>query len=938
MNKIATTIIALFAIISFSFQGKAQDEVLIIYNNSWGTNGTFNCVQDYAGANGNFTLCGMPSGALVAAPPCVANLCTYDVIMVQATYSSLNPAFIAQLITYLQCGGNLYFQNDVGSGSQAQAEQNMNDLLAAIGQPPIVLGVNSGTFPNQQPIINTGTSGLTNLCTITPLHYASGGVLSGAGLANAATVDISIGTIAAFWQTGFGGVLGLGGEFYTSGNWAGTCLPGSGEMVWNFLTTINPGCLTINADFTPSSFNICENETISYTDASVSDSIVQWDWVFNGGSPATSNVQNPAGISYANAGTYDVTLTITDSSGVTDDTTMQIVVTQCDPTADFNVPDTTCLGTAVTVADMSTTPSGAIIAWDWDLTGGNPAASNLQNPGNIMYNAPGNYDITLTVTNASGSDDTTISIVIVDCSPPVASFSIPDDTICINECFTPTDLSTAVSPITNWDWTFASGAPAISNVQNPGNICYLAAGTYDLTLSVTNDYGVDDTTMAVVVIDCGPPAAIFSIPSDTICFNDCFTPIDQSTSTLPLDTWAWTFNGGVPGTSTSQNPGNICYPNPGLYDITLSVTDTSGTADDTTIQIFVENCLPPVASFSAPDTVCAGIAFNVNDLSTSVTPILNWDWSITGGIPATSIVQNPGNIIYPLPGTYDITLTVTNVVGNDDTTITIVVVDCGPPLALFTIPGDTLCPGECVTPVEMSTSESPIISWHWDFGSGNPSSSDLQNPGTVCFPMSGNHPITLTVSNVNGSHDTTFYVVVQAPPSASFAINPQNPVADETVNFIDHSTGAVTWFWNIDGVNYLDQNPSISFPETGTYPVTLTVTSSAGCIDTLTKSFSIAEELIYYVPNAFTPDGDEFNQTFKPIFYSGFDPFDYNFTIFNRWGEVVFETNDPDIGWDGSFKGGNELVQDGVYTWRIEFKLLVNDERRVINGHVTILR
>lgn len=1023
MNKIATALITFISILCFSFQGTAQDEVLIIYNSSWGANGTFNCVQDYAGTNGNFTLCPMPNGALVAAPACVNSLCTYDVIMVQATYSSLNAAFINQLIAYLQCGGNLFFQNDVGSGSQAQAQQNMNDLLAAIGQAPIILGANLGTFPNQQPIINTGTSGLTNLCTISPLHYASGGVLSGAGLANAATVDISIGTIAAFWQTGFGGVLGLGGEFYTSGNWAGTCLPGSGEMVWNFMTTVNPGCLTILADFTPSSFSICENETLDMIDASVSDSIIAWDWVFAGGVPGTSTLQNPVGISYANAGTYDITLTITDSSGVTDDTTLQIVVAACNPTADFAVIDTICAGTPFTVTDASTSPSG-ILTWDWVMTGGTPAASILQNPGNIAYNLPGSYDITLTVTDATGSDDTTLTVVVIDCSPPIASFSIPNDTICLSECFTPTDLSTFTLPLTNWDWSFAGGSPAISNTQNPGNICFANAGVYDLTLivtdsmgstddttiqvfvqdcsptasfnvidticmnaplnvndmsfslmgiqtwdwtftggtpgtsnlqapgnitysaigtyninlSVSNAFGVDDTTISIVVIDCGPPTSVFSIPNDTICFNDCFTPTDLSFSVFPIDTWAWTFTGGVPATSNTQNPGNICYPNPGLYDITLTITDTSGTTDDTTIQVFVENCQLPFASFSVIDTICEGIALNVNDLSTSVTPILSWSWDIPGGTPSTSNVQNPGNIIYSTAGTYDITLTVTNVLGNDDTTITVVVVDCGPPLALFSIPNDTLCPGDCVTPVEMSTSESPITSWAWDFGAGSPASSDLQNPGTVCFATSGTHPITLTVTNVNGSHDTTFYVVVQSPPNASFTINPYNPVTDEIVNFIDQSAGAVTWLWNIDGVIYTTENPTGSYPETGTYPVSLTVTSSAGCTDTITGSFSIAEELIYYVPNAFTPDGDEFNQTFKPIFYSGFDPFDYNFIIFNRWGEIVFETNDPDIGWDGTYGNSTQLVQDGIYVWRIEFKLLENDERRVINGHVNILR
>jgi gliding motility-associated-like protein len=90
------------------------------------------------------------------------------------------------------------------------------------------------------------------------------------------------------------------------------------------------------------------------------------------------------------------------------------------------------------------------------------------------------------------------------------------------------------------------------------------------------------------------------------------------------------------------------------------------------------------------------------------------------------------------------------------------------------------------------------------------------------------------------------------------------------------------------------------------------------------------------VPNAFTPDNDEFNQTFKPIFTSGFDPMDYTLLIFDRWGELIFESHNHDVGWDGKFQGN--FVQDGVYVWRIEFKETMTDKRHKVFGHVSILR
>jgi gliding motility-associated-like protein len=98
----------------------------------------------------------------------------------------------------------------------------------------------------------------------------------------------------------------------------------------------------------------------------------------------------------------------------------------------------------------------------------------------------------------------------------------------------------------------------------------------------------------------------------------------------------------------------------------------------------------------------------------------------------------------------------------------------------------------------------------------------------------------------------------------------------------------------------------------------------------------ISEDLIYYVPNTFTPDGDEYNNTFKPIFFSGFDPQEFTLTIFNRWGEVLFESKNVEIGWDGTYNG--EYCQNGAYVWTIRFKDSRNDKKHTLNGHVNILK
>jgi gliding motility-associated-like protein len=111
-----------------------------------------------------------------------------------------------------------------------------------------------------------------------------------------------------------------------------------------------------------------------------------------------------------------------------------------------------------------------------------------------------------------------------------------------------------------------------------------------------------------------------------------------------------------------------------------------------------------------------------------------------------------------------------------------------------------------------------------------------------------------------------------------------------------------------------------------------------GCTDTYQVTIEYQEGEIFYIPNTFTPDGDNYNQTFKPIFTSGFDPYNFEMYIFNRWGEVIFETHDVNMGWDGSYGTDGRDVQEGAYTYKIIYKNPKVDERKIVVGHVTLIR
>jgi gliding motility-associated-like protein len=241
-----------------------------------------------------------------------------------------------------------------------------------------------------------------------------------------------------------------------------------------------------------------------------------------------------------------------------------------------------------------------------------------------------------------------------------------------------------------------------------------------------------------------------------------------------------------------------------------------------------------------------------------------------------------------------------------------------------------------------NTTPGNIASCEWNFGNN-----DLSNDcGTVSttYQNDGYFDVTLTTTSVNGCvNSATYddYIYVENDPLAGFNPSLQTLLSlDTDVSFNNTTIGAVNYIWNFgDGSAISNQeNPVHTFPQdqTSNYLVTLYAYSPIGCADSISSVIKVTEEVIYYIPNTFTPDNDEFNQHFQPVFTAGYDPYDFNMLIFNRWGEIIFESNDASVGWDGTY--GGDKVLDGTYAWKIEFKTLASDERVMISGHVNIIR
>jgi gliding motility-associated-like protein len=229
-----------------------------------------------------------------------------------------------------------------------------------------------------------------------------------------------------------------------------------------------------------------------------------------------------------------------------------------------------------------------------------------------------------------------------------------------------------------------------------------------------------------------------------------------------------------------------------------------------------------------------------------------------------------------------------------------------------------------------------------DVGNGFWSGPGIVNSVTGEFDPSfaniGVNIITYTLNGVCGG-GSSIDILVYPNPEASFtADNFSTSVLDPVFYFENTSVNATTYTWNFgDGTGSTLENPTQIYPEViGFYLVELIATNSSGCVDTATNFVYVEEETIFYVPNAFSPDGNEVNNVFYPVFSEGYDPDYYSLRIFNRWGEVVFETTKVTEGWDGTYKG--EMCQDGTYVWSISFKAATSDLVYRHEGHVVLIK
>lgn len=227
-----------------------------------------------------------------------------------------------------------------------------------------------------------------------------------------------------------------------------------------------------------------------------------------------------------------------------------------------------------------------------------------------------------------------------------------------------------------------------------------------------------------------------------------------------------------------------------------------------------------------------------------------------------------------------------------------------------------------------------LTNWYWDFGDGG--TSTVQHP-IHTYANTGTYTVSLTVTTNLGCTETYTlpnYISIHPQAVANFSI-PFGAMANENILFTNTSTNATIWNWNVNDEDYFTtKNIIYLFEESGGQTITLVADNAFGCSDTITKTMLIESEPLIYIPNAFTPDGDQNNQYWTYSILE-IDTYEFSMKLFNRWGELIWEANTPTEFWDGTYNG--KLVPVGIYTWTLEIGNYEHGESYVMNGHVNVL-
>jgi gliding motility-associated-like protein len=625
-----------------------------------------------------------------------------------------------------------------------------------------------------------------------------------------------------------------------------------------------------------------------------------------------SNGSTSQTISVGNTGNYSVIVTGTDGCTIS---FASVVTINPNPVSSFTTLPV-CDYDSTHFSNTSAIASGNIVSYNWDF--GNGLTSSLQNPSNF-YGGNGTYNVTLTTVSNDGCTNSFNSPVTIYPSP-LATFE--GDDVCLGAPTTFSETSIVSNDSLNgWNWNFGDGNLSSGKQQIH---LYTTDGIFHVQLIATTVHGCMDTITHDVnvypspVADAGPPA--------TFCSG---TLINIGTQGQNGNMYQWFPLYGVTQPTDASTTLQLYNTTSGLIDQYYYLTVTTQFGCSKTDSVLIQVRPLPELNVIAPAPQCLnGNKFLFNATGTiDQNSVLNWDFG-THANPSISNQQIPPVVSYTAPGKYALTLNYSYAGCPGPPIVDTIVVLENPPTG-FT---PTLFRGCAPLTVTFNnTSQSSMNTYVWTIAGDTTSG---VNP-VYTFDSPGNFAVTMNVQNINGCSATPYTVpiYVYGNPTAAFTNTPNHAVMYEAlIDFKNNSIGAVQYYWDFGDGKYANfYEGQHMYSDTGTFNITLIVTSQYGCKDTVDGVVTIETGFSFFVPTAFTPNDDGVNDSFQ-----GYGTFisDYEMWIYDRWGLMIYHTIDYNLPWDGRI---NTMAQNDVYVYRIRVK----DQRQkdhLYIGSVTLVK
>lgn len=544
-----------------------------------------------------------------------------------------------------------------------------------------------------------------------------------------------------------------------------------------------------------------------------------------------------------------------------------------------------------------------------------PSNQTTQNATNLLSGTH-----TLTVTDAVGCNTQFTTVVGND--QPTASATATLESC--NGAFDGTATAQMNPPVgtLTYLWNDPQG-------QTTQTATGLTAGTYTCTITSSQNC----TVTANVTVQVGNPM----IPSFTNIFDANCNSSNTGGATVAVA------NGNAPFTyvwsGSNQNSNSVSDLFAGEQSVTI--TDAVGCTETLTFTINEPPALE-VTNISLPQEICPGANTQLTASGSGGSTPYTFTWFDNG----IQVGQGTSVTVTPNSSSTQYCVVLTEQCGSPSATACTQVT--WPPHITPTFSSDTTrgCNPTQIN-FQNTTASDVVANINFQFGDGNGIDVNPNQNFNNTYTSAGLYNIQMTVTTVNGCvYDTTYwdYIEIGEYPEANFSWYPtQIPMFSPTANFMDYSSyDVVNWYWQFQSgspASSSQSNPSSTFPagEVGEYLVTLIVTNEFGCSDTTTNYVPVISDVLIYAPNTFTPDNDDFNQGWK-VFMQGIDIYQFNLVIFNRWGEIVWESNDIEVPWEGTYGDGGKIVPEGTYVWKIRARNPYNDNVYQYSGHVNLIR